>query len=259
MKYSLVNGVKQEASPKMRGACPLCGAETIAKCGNQRIRHWAHGSKQHCDPWWESETDWHRLWKSYFPEVNQEVVQIDRLTDEKHVADVKTDTGMVIEMQNSPISPEELHSRELFYGKMFWVVNGVQFKNSFHILSKLPDPSCEFTKDIVFHEQRVENRGKTYHRKSENPGDPPMVRIRSTEEISEEINRFYIGHHLFDWKNPRQVWFTAQKPVFIDFHESVVWWLQRFDNRGLMSVRKMRKEILIQKNGGKYVSSSFTS
>ncbi len=103
------------------------------------------------------------------------------------------------------------------------------------------------------------NRGKIYHRKSENPGDPPMVRIRSTKEISEEINLYYVGHHLFDWKNPRQVWFDAQKPVFIDFHESVIWWLQPYDNIGLMSVRKVKKEFLIQKNGGKYIDSSLTS
>lgn len=53
--------------------------------------HWAHKGRLPCDPWWEPETEWHRMWKDYFPSQNQEVVHFDAATGEKHVADVKTD------------------------------------------------------------------------------------------------------------------------------------------------------------------------
>ncbi len=77
-----------------------------------------------CDHWWESETEWHRKWKSRFPAEWQEVVQIDPTTGEKHIADVKTETGLVIEFQHSRITPDELQSRERFYENMIWVVDG---------------------------------------------------------------------------------------------------------------------------------------
>lgn len=37
------------------------------------------------------------------------------------------------------------------------------------------------------------------------------------KEISAEIEQHYIGHHLFDWKRPRSVWFGARRSVYIDF------------------------------------------
>lgn len=65
----------------------------------------------------------------------------------RRYSDVKTANDMIIEVQNSPINAEELHSRELFYGNMIWIVNGLPFKKNCHILSKLPDPSCDSVQD----------------------------------------------------------------------------------------------------------------
>jgi len=48
---------------------------------------------------------------------------------EKHIADVKTDQGWVIEFQHSCIKPEERRSREAFYGNMVWVVDGLRRTN----------------------------------------------------------------------------------------------------------------------------------
>jgi competence protein CoiA len=80
-----------------------------------------------CDPWWENETEWHRAWKGKFPESWQEIVhQAD--SGEKHIADVKTDQGWVIEFQHSYINPEERRSRNAFYPKLVWVVNGARRK-----------------------------------------------------------------------------------------------------------------------------------
>ncbi|WP_425595275.1 competence protein CoiA family protein [Pseudophaeobacter arcticus] len=43
----------------MRGECPYCGSEMIARCGQVKVHHWAHKSTENCDPWWENETNWH--------------------------------------------------------------------------------------------------------------------------------------------------------------------------------------------------------
>lgn len=124
MRFALVNGDKLEAQPKLKGICPNCSGEVIAKCGRVKVWHWAHKGVPPCDPWWESETEWHRQWKNHFPVEWQEVSHIDPLTQEKHIADVKTPHGLVIEFQHSVISPQELHSREQFYKEMIWIVDG---------------------------------------------------------------------------------------------------------------------------------------
>lgn len=128
MKYALVNGVRQEAEPKLRGTCPNCDRNMVAKCGEERIWHWSHLTKLECDHWWETETEWHRAWKALFPKEWQEVIQV-AADGERHIADVKNDAGWVIELQNSPISPEERRSRENFYETMVWVVNGMRNKS----------------------------------------------------------------------------------------------------------------------------------
>ncbi|WP_298953190.1 competence protein CoiA family protein [uncultured Nonlabens sp.] len=117
MKYSLVNNLKVEPFPGGKGICLCCRQPTVSKCGIKVIHHWAHKSLVHCDNWWENETEWHRKWKSHFPQECQEIVLFDSLTGEKHIADVKTKSGIVIEFQNSPMSHSELKSRESFYKK----------------------------------------------------------------------------------------------------------------------------------------------
>jgi hypothetical protein len=41
-----------------------------------------------------------------------------------HIADVKTDRGIVIEFQHSFLHPDEREARENFYPRMVWVVDG---------------------------------------------------------------------------------------------------------------------------------------
>lgn len=52
----------------------------------------------------------------------------DEQSGEKHIADVRTEHGLVIEFQHSPIDPEEQKARESFYGNMAWVVDGTRLK-----------------------------------------------------------------------------------------------------------------------------------
>ena len=50
-------------------------------------------------------------------------MHLDELTGEKHIADIKASSGFVVEIQHSPISEQELLSRENFYGDMIWIVD----------------------------------------------------------------------------------------------------------------------------------------
>lgn len=126
MRLALVNGQRAEPSPNLKGACSHCGADMVAKCGRVKVWHWAHKGRLKCDPWWENETEWHRAWKNRFPLDWQEIGQIDPLTGERHIADVKTPHGLVVEFQHSILHPDELAAREKFYGEMIWIVDGLR-------------------------------------------------------------------------------------------------------------------------------------
>lgn len=127
MKFALVNGEKVEATNGAKGLCSYCGSELIAKCGEIKINHWAHKGKRHCDPWWENETEWHRLWKNKFPKDWQEIRHKTE-DGEIHIADVKTANGWIIEFQHSFLKPEERQKRNAFYRKLVWIVDGTRRK-----------------------------------------------------------------------------------------------------------------------------------
>lgn len=127
MKFALVDDVRRVPEPGLFGKCPIFGHPMIAKCGDIRTHHWAHQGSPTCDPWWENETDWHRAWKDQFPADWQE--RVHHAEDgERHIADVKTRDGWVLEFQHSHITPEESRSREAFYQSLIWVVDGVRRK-----------------------------------------------------------------------------------------------------------------------------------
>ena len=126
MKFALFNGERIEAKKGAKGECPCCGSELIAKCGEVYIHHWAH--KKKCDDhWWENETEWHRNWKNQLPKEWQEIIHRDE-SGEKHIADVKASEDWVIEFQHSRLEPEERNSRDNFYTKLIWVVDGMRRK-----------------------------------------------------------------------------------------------------------------------------------
>jgi competence protein CoiA len=253
MQFAIVDGQRRGAEPKRAGTCPICGKPMLPKCGSKILWHWAHHRRKHCDPWWENETDWHRWWKSCFPEAWREQIHFDE-KGEKHVADVKTPAGTVLEFQNSAMSPQELQARERFYGRMLWIVNGTPFMNQFHILGRLPAQEAYWTQDLVFFPQKRDWRGRGFWRKSENPGHEPggMVLIHDVSEIQDQIDKDYVGHHLYDWDRPRTVWFESRSPVFVDFGGDLLWNTQQYGHGGLQCVRAVRKATLISSHGGKY-------
>lgn len=127
MKYALVDGQRLEAQPGLTGTCPTCHDPMIAKCGEVKVRHWAHKGTRICDLWWENETAWHRTWKDRFPSDWQECAHVAD-DGERHIADVKTVQGWTIEFQHSYLNPQERRSRDAFYPKLIWVVDGTRRK-----------------------------------------------------------------------------------------------------------------------------------
>jgi len=108
-----------EARPNQRAQCPLCRKPVLSKCGEIVDWHWAHLAGGDCDPWAEAETPWHRWWKERAPASWREV------TVGEHRADIRRpDDHVVIELQHSPISPEEIREREAYYGHMVWLIDG---------------------------------------------------------------------------------------------------------------------------------------
>lgn len=115
MIYALdSNENKIKALPKTIATCPICKKQVISKCGAINIWHFAHQNIEDCDNWSEGETQWHLNWKSQFNKEEQEVII------GKHRADININ-NLIIELQNSSISPFEIREREQHYNNMIWI------------------------------------------------------------------------------------------------------------------------------------------
>ena len=130
MKYALINGKRTESFPKGRATCPVCGEMVIAKHGIYRAHHWSHKADSECEHWADKETQWHIDWQNKFPDEWHEYIQHDQ-SGEKHIADVRTIHGLVIEFQHSHLDPQERAKRERFYGNMVWIVDGTRLKGDY--------------------------------------------------------------------------------------------------------------------------------
>lgn len=114
----LPGGERVEAEPGATATCPCCDAIVIPKCGQVVSWHWAHKGAD-CDSWAEGESAWHSSWKAEWPSECREVVI------GPHRADVCVAHRVVIELQHSHLSVEEIAEREAFYksavGKVVWL------------------------------------------------------------------------------------------------------------------------------------------
>lgn len=252
MQLALVNGDRVEAFPSGRGTCPICSSEVIAKCGPRVMHHWAHYRPKDCDPWWENETPWHRDWKNMFPIECHEVSHTAG-SGEIHRADVKTATGIIIEIQHSSMTDAERQSREEFYGNLVWIVDGNGFRKNFDIYHRLPDPKSELAQDLVWGKARRRMNGANaglFFRLSEARRDTPDVTrskvrsgwIHSIDEIQEALDESYNGYHQYDWVRPRRTWLDAQCPVYIDFGGQFLVKLEVYDDSGLQCMRYVAKQ-----------------
>lgn len=134
-----------------RAICPDCESTVIGNFGKIRPKYWRHIAKD-CDNWYEPMTEWHLNWQNQFPKINQEVIMSDIETGIKHRADIRLHNGLVIEVQNSPISNDEIKQREKFYGKenLIWVINGNSLAKSCHISYRQIRKIFSFTISLPF-------------------------------------------------------------------------------------------------------------
>lgn len=117
LRFANVDGEKRLPFPKGRGSCPCCGGQLIAKCGQIKTHHWAHESRDDCDTWSEPLGQWHLWWQNL---VRPEFVEVAKGV---HRADVVGNRGVVVELQHSPISTEDIAAREQHYGDMVWLID----------------------------------------------------------------------------------------------------------------------------------------
>lgn len=134
------SGKKIIATPKGRAVCPVCKNDLIAKCGLRIVRHWAHRTRSLCDPWSE-ETPWHISWKSIVREERCEVVI--KHSNIMHRADILGNKNIIIELQHSPISPQDILDREKFYKNMIWLFDAGKFAGN--IIFKFKEDYAEYT------------------------------------------------------------------------------------------------------------------
>lgn len=206
MRIALVNGQETEATEGAKGICPDpdCGLEVYARCGPQRVFHWAHYGTCKGDRWWEPETEWHRSWKNKFPRKWQEYRLTDQLTGEIHRADVHTPEGLVLEFQHSRISQEERNKREDFYKDMVWVIDSEFDWNKFKYPLENDDMYCKPLKPGVF---------CLRYARSYLPNDwqyskaPVILDFRGTEPISNPEDMRYYLYCLFP------VWFGGEAVI----------------------------------------------
>ncbi len=251
MQLALVDNNRFEAFAGGRGLCPICGCEMIAKCGPRIMHHWAHHRPKACDPWWENETPWHREWKNLFP---IECREVSHTADdgEIHRADIKTTTGIIVEIQRSFITDSERQSRENFYGNLVWVIDGSGFRKNFDIYHRLPDPKSELARDIVWIKAQRHMNGANaglFFRLSELRKENPNITraevrsgwIHSIADIQDKVDQSYNGCHQYDWIRPRRTWLDAKCPVYIDFGGECLVKLETYDESGFKCVRYVAK------------------
>ncbi|RZL51125.1 MAG: competence protein [Pedobacter sp.] len=157
------------------------------------------------------ETVWHSSWKTAFPVGYREKTFLNKMQGYCHRADVYTPCGTAIEFQNSPITIDELQSREEFYPNLIWVVNGAKFKG-FKILKHLPDVDDDRLANFEF----SHTANLTMVRKNDallGIAKPKVMTFHHPELRNIPLTSHYYS---FTWRNPHRVWYAAKCPIIID-------------------------------------------
>ncbi len=200
-------------------------------------------------------TEWHRKWKNCFPIDCREVSHTAE-NGEIHRADIKTSTGIVIEIQHSSMTDAERISREVFYKNLVWVLDGSVFKDNFDIYHMLPNPNSKLAEDLVWIKAKRHingaNNGLFFTLSEAREDDPSITKatlrggwIHGIHEIQDEVNLSYNGYHQYDWVRPRKTWLDARCPVYIDFGDEYLVKLDIYDSSGLTCIRLVSKKIFV--------------
>lgn len=226
MLYALDDvGLQIPAEPHRQAICPQCGGEVLSKCGQINIWHWAHKCAGDCDTWHEPETEWHLAWKELA------WVELCEVKMGDHRADIRSRSGLVIELQNSPISPEEIREREEFYGNMIWIVNAQDFASRISLTRTYERDSGKLhSSKLVWKHPRESWRAAE---------EPVLLDLgdATLRMVLQERYRFsdtkYAVHELSD------------EPVYGAIE---LVWIHHFSGYGTYSFNLMRKSALIDKH-----------
>lgn len=257
MRYANVNGIKTEPSSGLKGICPGCGNPVIAKCGWVKVHHWAHQRKIDCDSWWEPMTQWHLDWQDKFPIEWREVIFRNDQTGEFHRADVHTPNGITIEFQHSSISVQELTSRNAFYPKLLWVVDGKRFRGDLKLMNSIPDPNNPLLAEWDF---STFNDGLAnfahFINKDELKSSSGMVRIYSLhdpefKELAGVQAKAQPLYWVFSWSYKHRNWLNCETPVFLDFGDDFLYWIRKRKQtlRDLIYLQVVKKKDFLKKYG----------
>lgn len=176
------------AEPGLAGAtCPLCDTPVIGKCGTVNIWHWAHRTAD-CDTWSEPMSPWHLSWQELAPKERREVVIGN------HRADIVTPRGVVVEIQRSQISPEQIAERERHYVAMVWIFDATSAATEpfgCWCPPGRPARDCQPTCQA-----------------------PPRLQIKTPYPPHDEASA--IGYRAFRWRLARRSLEACQKPIYLD-------------------------------------------
>lgn len=197
MQYAtLPDGTRTLATRDAQDAqCPTCGSSVQARCGQLNIHHWSHTNRTDCDSWSESEGPWHLDWKKNFP------AQWHEVTITPHRADIHTSGGVVVELQHSSISIEEIGEREDFYGDMIWVFDGSDFSKRCGVLSFFGEyPHPKFTDGRVSDKLSLADIDMISQRLREgsNNGSIPTGQVSFEEAPKKNRDRYYRDRDIKD-------------------------------------------------------------
>jgi hypothetical protein len=128
---------RKTATPKAVGVCSCCGSELVPKCGRVKVWHWAHKNLLECDEWYEMSA-WHLGWQNMVCEECREVVV------GCHRADIKLKSGLIVELQHSSLSIDDIEEREEYYGNMIWLFDGSGFYDKMEFRFKQPEHGDEY-------------------------------------------------------------------------------------------------------------------
>jgi hypothetical protein len=113
---------------KEKAFCPICKLDLVLAIYTNEKNRYRHKANTGCTYGQNQINDWHIEWQAKFKntEINYPELGLR--------ADVVLKNGLILELQNSPISWVELRNRESNYKKMVWLfnlTNEKHYKNTF--------------------------------------------------------------------------------------------------------------------------------
>ena len=136
MKFADIEGNVERHSRALPGNAAIA----VMRCSPDAVLsiwHWAHPKSKVCDRWWEHGDGM----ASVVEEPISRRVARDWTywqSGERHRADVKTESGLVLEFQHSPLSEAERVSREDVYPRLVWVVHANRRRDQKKFFASFP-------------------------------------------------------------------------------------------------------------------------